>query len=90
MSYLFRRIRKHIAIPRLASLHVDNSLVRVRHGTFLDPRLDLLGGGEFKHLADLGGASDRAATDLDPVADKCECVDGWEVTAVRSPVLLLC
>lgn len=65
-------VDQNIAEACLASLHVDDGLVSVRHGALLDKWLDLVLGGKLEHLADGLGAADGGAGEAAAAGDEGE------------------
>lgn len=82
-TYLFL-VLQNVAVSGGPLFKFDDCLVGILHGDGLDPRLDILGGGELEHLVELGRGTDQRATDLDAVGDEGEGVDGRKVATVGS------
>lgn len=75
-------VDEDVSVASLASLHVNDGLVGVLHEPLLDPRLDLVVGGELEHVLNLGGGANGTATELDATADQGEGVDRGKVATV--------
>lgn len=65
-------VDQHIAEAGLASLHIENGLVGVRHGTLLHKWLDLVLGRKLEHLANDLGAANRGAGEATAAGDEGE------------------
>lgn len=77
-------VHQYNPIPRLALLHIDNRAIRLLHGIVVVPRPHLLRRKQVQHVADLLGAADATARDLDLLAQQRERAEGRDVVLGRA------
>lgn len=54
-------VDQDVSVPRLALVHILYGGLSVRHGSFLDPRLDIVLDGDLEHLFDFCRGTDEGA-----------------------------
>ena len=79
-----RLIDQHVAIPRLARIHIHHRLIRLLHRDRLDPRPDALFRRQVEHLRNLPRCPDGAAANLAALGDEREGVEGGQAVLGRA------
>lgn len=86
IRFIANSVSQNIAVTSVTVVHIQDSLVSIRHRTLLDPRLDTLISSKLKHLPDLTRATNQRTTQLDALDNQSESRD-LKTTIFRSTQL---
>jgi hypothetical protein len=67
-------IHEYVSVPRVAIVHIDNSLICILQRPLLNEGVDFVLSSECQHLSNVRWRSDSRSTKFDAFHDKGKCV----------------